>query len=360
MKFLVAVTIALGLVALPATAQHGASHGGFSGHSAGMSHSAPMGHAAPMSPMGHGAPAPHFAPPMTHPAPVTRFNPPMSHPAPVGRFAPPLSHPAPVARFGPAGPGAHPGPMRFGGSTPVHQGPRAPYTGGDHRSGHGNGWGNHDHGHDGDGDHHRHPYYRGWGLNYSYVYPGWWPGYPFLLSACILGCDASDFNSYGYGSGYGPGFADAATYGQYEPQPAASAMSYPGYPAAPSTYESQSSQAYTQPQPDDPPESRPAYAGQNISSPPQPALQVILKDGQQLQVHNYLLTSTALTVLDNSYRQIPIDQIDINATRQTNLANGLDFRVPRAAPANGKVRPGAATPENTPSHNQISALSPQG
>jgi len=242
--------------------------------------------------------------------------------------------------------------MRFGGAVPVNQ-RRAPYTGSALAARRGPGFG--DRGRGRDGDHHRRPYYRGWGLGYNYGYLGW-PGYPFLLSSCILGCDAADYgsydNPYGYGSGYGAPPSDGA-YGD-------AMMQYPGYPAAPSSYNY--GEEYSQAPADDPQASRPAYTGQVVSSPlpPQPPLTVIFKDGQRLQIHNYLLTPTTLTVLDDNYRQIPLDQIDLAATRQTNLTNGLDFRVPHAPPAAspGQVHPGAGTGGTTTPRNQLSVLPP--
>ena len=337
MKPVAAVAIVLSLAGIPAWAQRGAAHGGFAGHSGSVGHSAPMGQSAPMG---------RFAPPMSHPAPMGHFSPPMRPPAPVGRFSPPLSHPtpltptAPVGRFGPLTRGTYPGqaPMRFGGPTPVNQ-QRLPYTGDAHHGG-GRGPGFGDRGrnrdHDRDGDRHRRPYFRGYGLGYSFGYLGW-PGYPFLWdSSCFLGCDAGDYNnydsSYGYGSpnGYGTPYSNDPGYGaQYGPSGDAT-MQYPGYPAAPP-------QPYAaddaQPEDNDPPATRQAYTGQVVSTPlpPQQALTIIFKDGRRLQIHNYLLTATTLTVLDEKYREIPVEQIDVTATRRSNLADGLDFRVPQGS-----------------------------
>lgn len=339
MKPVAAIAIGLGLLAMPLWAQRGGSHGGFSGHGGSMGHaSAPSGH----------------------------FSAPMSHGAPMGHFAAPTGRPgAPVGRFGPANPGGFarrsypgPAPMRFGSPVPVNQ-RRAPYTGARAPGrASGPGFGDRGRGRDGDRDHHRRPYYRGWGLAYSYGYPGWWPGYPFLLdSQCILGCDAGTYgnydNPYGYAGGYG-----APDPGAYNGQYGDAMTQYPGYPAAPDPGGYGSAEDYPQMPANDAAGARPSYSGQTISipPPPQPALKVILKDGQQLQVHNYLLTATTLTVLDDNYRQIPLDQIDVNATRQMNLSNGLDFRVPRAPHETkpGQVRPGAEGGDAKQPHNQLS------
>ena len=263
--------------------------------------------------------------------------------------------------YAPVNRGAYPGhaPMRFSRAVPVNH-TRAPYTGARAANrGFGAGYG--DRGRGGDRDHHRRPYYRGWGLGYGIGYPGWWPGYPFLLSSCILGCDAGDYgdydNPYGYPAGYG-----APDAGQYGGQYGDAMTQYPGYPAAPG-YNYGSSEEYAQPPDGDASGNRPEYTGNVISNPPgqQQTLKVIMKDGQQLQVHNYMLTATTLTVLDENYRQIPLDQIDVNATRQQNLANGLDFRVPQAPRVTnpGQARPGSGSGGTTTPHNQLSALPPR-
>jgi hypothetical protein len=349
MKSLAAVAIIVGVVAMPAGAQHGGSHGGFSGHSGSMGHSAPMGHFS--APMSRPAPMGHFAPPMSH------FAPPVSH------FAPPVSRPAPVGHFAPGNPGFSPGysrgvypgrgPARFGGPVPVNQ-RRLPYTGANRGLPATNG----DRGRRGGGDHHRRPYYRGWGLGYSYGYPGFWPGYPFLNSWCILGCDAGEYGDYDNPSGYAAGYgAPGAAYGQPDGQFGDAVTQYPGYPVAPD-YNYGGGEPYPPTSGDAEAGSRAANSPQPVSNPPAPQqpLQVILKDGQKLQVHNYMLTSTTLTVLDDNYRQIPLDQIDLNATRQTNQANGIDFRVPHgpheATP--GQLHPGAKEGETPTPRNQLS------
>jgi hypothetical protein len=86
------------------------------------------------------------------------------------------------------------------------------------------------------------------------------------------------------------------------------------------------------------PESQQAYAPQGPAAMPssslaaasgQGAVTLIFNDGRPpVQIHNYLLTASTLTVLDPQYREIPLDKINVAATEQTNRAAGVDFRVP--------------------------------
>ena len=68
------------------------------------------------------------------------------------------------------------------------------------------------------------------------------------------------------------------------------------------------------------------------SAPNQP-LTVIFKSGRDpVKMQNYMLTANALTDLDaRHYEQIPIDQIDIVATRWANTAAGVRFEIPTAS-----------------------------
>jgi len=70
-----------------------------------------------------------------------------------------------------------------------------------------------------------------------------------------------------------------------------------------------------------------------VPLPAQPAeetaVTLIFRNGRAPeQIHNYLLTPTTLTILDQPYRQIPLDQIDIAATVEKNREAGVDFRIP--------------------------------
>jgi hypothetical protein len=59
------------------------------------------------------------------------------------------------------------------------------------------------------------------------------------------------------------------------------------------------------------------------------AVTLIFRDGRTSeQIRNYMLSRTTLTVLDQPFRQIPLDQIDVAATVEKNREAGIDFRVP--------------------------------
>jgi len=203
-------------------------------------------------------------------------------------------------------------PSRTGGSRP-------PYQGFARTGGRGTGWNQRDH--DRDGDHHRRPYYRGSNFGLGYGYLGW-PGYPFLWN---------DPGFYGYGdSDYSDNAAPYADNGGPVP-PDAYQNPDPGYAGAPVPYNygnggDPPSQGW------EPQSGRASYTGPGaVVSPaaPQQAVTVIFKDGRPSeQIHNYLLTATTLTVLDQKYREIPLNQINLSATEETNRADGVDFRVP--------------------------------
>lgn len=211
---------------------------------------------------------------------------------------------------------------------------------GGHRGGGGD---NHDHGwdhrgHDRDHDHdhwHDHDrYYGGFGFYGLYGwagYPYYWPwygwGYPYLLNTW-------DWNDDDYDSQPAGNYA-ASQYPEYAPGPAAQAYPDQTYPdqASPDQPEPQQPGGYTpwpysspapssaQPAPDDPP-----------AVPATSAVTLVFKDGRPNQtIHNYLLTSTTLSVLDTNRRDIPVDQIDIPATARLNRQSGVDFSLPEPA-----------------------------
>lgn len=77
-------------------------------------------------------------------------------------------------------------------------------------------------------------------------------------------------------------------------------------------------------------------AAESVASPALLSVQpltVVFKDGRApVQMQNYMMTATVLTDLDaRHYAQIPVDQIDVAATRQANSAAGVGFAVPGAS-----------------------------
>jgi hypothetical protein len=174
-----------------------------------------------------------------------------------------------------------------------------------------------------DGDRHRHydrdnfgfvPLY-GW-AGYPYL-PWWGGGYPDL------------FDNWGYGDDYDSEPASNYAASQYPEN-----MQYPEN--APSQYDQPSAD---QPEPEQPaytpwPYSRPAPSAAPALSAtaPDAAVTLVFKDGRpNEQIHNYLLTATTLSVLDQHRHDIPVDQIDLAATAKLNRDAGVDFAVPAAA-----------------------------
>jgi hypothetical protein len=88
---------------------------------------------------------------------------------------------------------------------------------------------------------------------------------------------------------------------------------------------------------------RPSYTGRDVAGyqpAPQQAVTLIFNDGRPSeQIHNYLLTATTLTVLDQKYREIPLGQINLAATEETNRAAGIDFHVPSAPASASSAQP---------------------
>jgi hypothetical protein len=75
--------------------------------------------------------------------------------------------------------------------------------------------------------------------------------------------------------------------------------------------------AYTQPPP-----ASPVLADED-------AVTLIFKDGRPPeQIHNYAMTRTMLYVRDQHRRDIPLDQLNLEATQKVNRATGVDFQVP--------------------------------
>ena len=153
--------------------------------------------------------------------------------------------------------------------------------------------------------------------SYGYGYPGW-TGYPYPYVIDPGFNDWGDYDDSGTASDAAPaqGYADASPYAGYDagPEP----MQEPSYAQVPAANARMP---------------RPAYDGSTPAPAPEQAITVIFKNGRAPEtIQNYLMNSRTLTDLDRQhYEQIPLDQIDIAATEQTNRARGLEFQVPAAS-----------------------------
>jgi hypothetical protein len=138
---------------------------------------------------------------------------------------------------------------------------------------------------------------------------------------------------YGYGLGwtdpgffagvYGPGYDDPGLYNAGYPEsaypdlltPTAAEGPVPGvgqYAPAGPPLRSQATPVQAAPAPED-------------------AVTLIFKDGRPpLQVHNYALTRTMLYVTDPHHRDIPVADLDLDATQKANADAGITFQLPTA------------------------------
>lgn len=144
-----------------------------------------------------------------------------------------------------------------------------------------------------------------WNYPYRWGYPYYGWGYPYLWPSIF-----NDSNNY-------------------DPQPSSNYAAPPAAYQAPA--EDESSQEVRQPYMPEPEIShRPQYGG-GRSLPPSaeaPTTTIILKDGSSEQIHNYMLTAKTLTVLDQHRREIPVEQINLEATAKVNLQQGVEFSLP--------------------------------
>jgi hypothetical protein len=160
------------------------------------------------------------------------------------------------------------------------------------------------------GNSHRPPY-RGYGV-YPYVYANSWELLPWDLGDS----DFTGDHGYGYDSAYDP-LVDPA-----QQQPAAPDDPYrTGYDAA-------SAQPYPAWQ------ESPSAVSETASS--EPELILIFNDGHTEAIHNYVLTSNTLIVLDQAasghQQQIPLVALNLSATEQAAQQAGLDFTPPVQTP----------------------------
>ena len=57
---------------------------------------------------------------------------------------------------------------------------------------------------------------------------------------------------------------------------------------------------------------------------------LVFKDGRPTeQIHNYILSRTTLSVLDQHHQEIPVDDLDLVATQRANREAGVDFHLPQ-------------------------------
>jgi hypothetical protein len=72
-----------------------------------------------------------------------------------------------------------------------------------------------------------------------------------------------------------------------------------------------------------------AYAHPAPAAENEAAVTLVFKDGRPAeQIHNYILTRDTLYVGDRHPIQIPVDQLDLDATVKANREAGVDFRLP--------------------------------
>jgi hypothetical protein len=84
------------------------------------------------------------------------------------------------------------------------------------------------------------------------------------------------------------------------------------------------------PNPNARPAARPAYR-QSQSVPNEPAVTLVFRDHRPNQViHNYLINGGTLTVWDEYAHDIPIADLNIEATRKLNRDKGIDLMLPNA------------------------------
>jgi hypothetical protein len=131
----------------------------------------------------------------------------------------------------------------------------------------------------------------------------------------------------------GPGFlgySDSIGYDDQSASPGDAAQGYDAQPAEPWQAPEQGPPAPSSPYQ---PTSDQSH-DQALTSPgtdTEEAVTLVFKDGRPAeQIHNYALTRTALYVLDQRHRDIPLDQLDLAATVTVNQDAGVDFHLPDA------------------------------
>ncbi len=336
MKRLVALSTLLASLTIPVFAQHGSGHGGgLSGHTGGSGFGGGMRSGAQARPGFSGARP-------SAPRPGFQYRP--------GVSSRPFSYPGMQTTI-----------------SPYRQAYRSPNEAENRRWNHGGVIYENHRG--------RRPYGR------SYYVAPYYGAYPFGLGYYGLGYyDDSGFDdsSQGYGpdQGYEPGYEPGYDQGQYYSPDQYNGFDPQGNPPEPPPYsiqgQAQGDDEYADPYQADPNQAgrtqsdghqpgqypnqvppgapyQPYYAPQNLPSgsaqgylarpaarsayrqrvPDQTAVVLVFKDGRPNQtIHNYLINGSTLTVWDQSAHDIPVDELNIEATRALNRDKGVDFLLP--------------------------------
>lgn len=176
------------------------------------------------------------------------------------------------------------------------------------------------HGWDHDRDHHRR--HGSWGFgSYAYGYPGWAGYYPYpFVSPWLDDWSDTDESSADqpYSAEAAPGYDQGPPYADYGDS--GDAQQYGSYAPAEPRMPAIPRQPYGE------------LPGSASIAPEEP-LTVVFNNGRAPQkIQNYMISSNALTDLDKDhYEQIPLDQIDVAATRNANRAHGVSFKVPASS-----------------------------
>ena len=166
-----------------------------------------------------------------------------------------------------------------------------------------------------DGRDHRERYRPAYGSGFGYgLYPGlgWYDPYLFDDADDSGYDDAAAYpaNQYDQNAVNGGYDGQSPDQGPYEQGPYQTP-----YPGPPIPYRMQPPVAV--------PSSAPASeSGESIT--------LVFRDGRPSeQIHNYILSRTTLSVLDQHRQDIPVDALDLAATQKANREAGVDFRLPQ-------------------------------
>jgi len=148
----------------------------------------------------------------------------------------------------------------------------------------------------------------------------------------------NDGSGYGSGGDYGedapenpqsPYAPDPGYAGQYGMEPPARQQSAPQAQPPSARQPSAARQPYTGSTSAHGQDSQEPLGQGSSAGLSSPSLTVIFKDGRPVEhISNYMLTADTLTVYEPHYRQIPLEQVNLEATKDANLTAGVDFRVP--------------------------------